>query len=269
MGAWYEESFGKEYLNLYAHRDLAEACANIGAIDALLALPKDQPLLDLACGAGRCLVALRRAGFTRLVGLDLSVELLEAAAEALKYEGVADVRVVRPGDADRPKPSPERVVLVRADMRHIPYRDYFAAILSIFTSFGYFETDEENESVLRAAHGALRPGGVFLLDYLNCDRVIADLVAEDESRLPGRLVHNRRRLTSDGRRVEKVTTVTPDSGRPRQFRESVRLYSEDDLRRLLTAARFVGIGAYGSLAGGGCSPESQRLVLVARKEGCR
>jgi len=266
--AWYEESFGKEYLSLYAHRDLAEACANISAIHALLALSKDEPLLDLACGAGRCLVALRRAGFHRLVGLDLSADLLQAAAEALTDEGVAEAPIVTPGAHDLPEPAPQRVVLVQADMRRIPYRDYFATILSIFTSFGYFEADDENEAVLHSAYDALRPGGVFLMDYLSRDWVIDNLVPEDERRQPGRHVHNRRRLSPDGRRVEKVTTVTPDGGEAHQFRESVRLYSESDMRRLLAAAGFRSVAAYGSLSGDCCTPQSSRLVLVAHKEPC-
>ena len=111
-------------------------------------------------------MALRRAGFQRLVGLDLSADLLQAAAVALTAEGVADVPLLTPDGDALPEPSPDRVVLLRADMRRIPYRDFFGAILSIFTSFGYFEADEDNEAVLRSAHAALRPGGTFLMDYL-------------------------------------------------------------------------------------------------------
>ena len=49
MSTWYEESFGYEYLELYAHRDAAEARADVEAIVYLLNPPKDEPLLDLCC----------------------------------------------------------------------------------------------------------------------------------------------------------------------------------------------------------------------------
>ena len=77
MTQWYEESFGREYLELYAHRDAAEARADIAAILCLLSPPKDEPLLDLCCGACRHVLILREMGFDQIVGLDLSAELLE------------------------------------------------------------------------------------------------------------------------------------------------------------------------------------------------
>jgi len=265
VSAWYERSFGKEYLELYAHRDLPEACANIGAIDSLLALPKDEPLLDLCCGGGRCLVALRRAGFTHLVGLDLSGDLLEAAVAELHAEGVPEVLIHEPADTDAPEPSPDRVVLVRSDMRRIPYRDYFATVLSIFTSFGYFEADEDNLAVLQEAYRALRPGGIFLLDYLSRDWVVAHLVPEDERRLPDRVIRNQRRITPDGRRVEKVVTVAPEGREPLVFNESVRMYTGAEMRRMLASAGFTDVETYGSLSGESSGRDSQRLVLVGRK----
>ena len=93
MTAWYEESFGAEYLQLYAHRDQAEAAAHVRAIQALLDPPQDEPLLDLCCGGGRVLVALWQAGFRHLAGLDLSADLLQAAAGALRRVGVPHVLV--------------------------------------------------------------------------------------------------------------------------------------------------------------------------------
>lgn len=265
MSAWYERSFGKEYLELYAHRDLPEACANIGAIDSLLALPKDEPTLDLCCGGGRCLVAMRRAGFTHLVGLDLSGDLLEAAVSELRAEGVPEVLIHDSTSTDAPAPSPDRIVLVRSDMRRIPYRDYFATVLSIFTSFGYFEADEDNLAVLQEACRALRPGGTFLLDYLNRDWVVANLVPEDERRYADRVIRNRRRITPDGRRVEKAVTVTQEGCEPLVFNESVRMYTEAEMLRMLAAAGFADVETYGSLSGESSGPDSQRLVLVGRK----
>jgi ubiquinone/menaquinone biosynthesis C-methylase UbiE len=244
MSSWYEQSFGHEYLELYAHRDDAEARADVQAIVDLISPPKDEPLLDLCCGACRHLLVLREMGFRQLVGLDLSAELLEAADRKL-------------ADADAGSElALDRIQLVRSDMRVIPYENYFATVLSLFTSFGYFDLDEENQAVFEAVYRALKPGGRFLVDYLNRDYVVSHLVERDERILPDRHIQNVRCLTEGCRRVEKTTTVTTKSGVKREFHESVRLYSQAEMVAMLRAAGFVNIHCYGSLDRRACGPES-------------
>ena len=253
MSAWYEESFGYEYLELYAHRDAAEARADIEAIVRLLDPPRDEPLLDLCCGACRHALVLRGMGFSQIVGLDLSGDLLDVAA-----------RTLAAADEQSPGPCGE-VELVCSDMRDIPYENHFATVLSLFTSFGYFETDRENQRVFEAVYRALRPGGRFLIDYLNRDYVIANLVERDERTLPDRHIQNVRCLTDECRRVEKVVTVTAKTGRVHEFHESVRMYSQDEIVRMLATAGFTGIQCCGSLDGQACDHESTRLILIAGK----
>ena len=251
MTPWYEESFGQDYLELYAHRDAAEARADVQAVVRLLDPPRDQPLLDLCCGACRHLLVLRELGFTRLVGLDLSRELLRVGGE-----GLSSVGCQCPSDG---------VILVRSDMRTIPFRSHFATILSLFTSFGYFEHDEDNQRVLAAAHLALEEGGRFLIDYMNRDDVVANLVERDEQQLGGRRLQHVRCLTDGCRRVEKTTYVLTNAGTRREFRESVRLYSEEEMTGMLEAVGFEQILIFGSLRGEPFGSGSKRLVMVATK----
>jgi ubiquinone/menaquinone biosynthesis C-methylase UbiE len=253
MSPWYEDSFGSEYLELYAHRNEEEARSDIEAIVRLLDPPREEPLLDLCCGACRHIVVLREMGFTEIVGLDLSEELLEAGARRLGA-----------GEAAASQPCPG-VELVQSDMREIPYEGHFATVLSLFTSFGYFEQDEENAAVLSEVFHTLRPGGRFLIDYLNRDHVIAALVERDEKTLAGRHIENVRCLTDGCRRVEKTTTVTDADGKVRRFHESVRMYSRQEMIEMLRAAGFADVTCYGSLDGDVCSATSQRLILIAEK----
>lgn len=247
MRSWYVESFGREYLALYPHRDEAEARADVRAIIDLVTLAKDEPLLDLGCGAGRHLLALHEAGFSRLVGIDLSQELLDVAAELLA------------GGSD------EGIELVRADMREIPYVEHFATVLSLFTSFGYFEDEVEDRTVLAAVNRALQRGGTFLIDTLNRGSVVAHLVPKEERDLSGRTLRIERRVSKDRRRVEKTTHVFEEGRERRAFHESVRMYTRDELDRMLRDAGFVNVRCYGSLVGEPLSPQSKRLVLVAEK----
>ena len=102
-----------------------------------------QAVLDLACGAGRHSKPLCERWWT--VGLDLSAALL---------------RVARREAPDAP--------YVRADMRVLPFADEsFDLVVNLFTSFGYFEDDHEHARVLARVRDAMKPGGTFVIDFLN------------------------------------------------------------------------------------------------------
>jgi len=247
--SWYRESFGAEYLTLYAHRDAAEAQANVGAVVELAELSRSDRILDLACGAGRHLHALSEQGFDRVVGLDLSPALLSEAALALD------------GATGRHAP------LVRADMRHIPFIETFDAVLSLFTSFGYFSRGEEDARVLGEVSRVLRPGGVVVLDVMNRPRVLSRLVPCDLDQRGGLRITNCRGLSDDGKRVIKDTEVRYPDGSVRRFRESVRLYTRDELIALLHRAGFAKVRAFGSLEGELYTSDSPRLVLLALRGG--
>jgi len=245
--AWYEESFGRDYLALYPHRDCEEAVADIGAIVDLIAPPRDEPLLDLCCGAGRHLQALHRLGFSRLTGIDLSQPLLDVARRELDSVGARDIR------------------LMLSDMREIPFREAFETVISLFTSFGYFTDSAEDERVLLAVFGALRPGGAFLMDTLNRERTIIDLVPHSEKTVNGLTVDITRRVTPDGLRVEKETRIVSEPSTQRVYRESVRMYSSDELRLMLEQSGFVDIRFHGSVDGRPYCDESPRMVATARR----
>ncbi len=244
MTPWYVESFGREYLDLYPTRDEAEARRDVAAILRLIAPPRKEPLLDLGCGAGRHLVALHEAGFTCLVGLDLSEELLEAAARRLAAVGA------------------EGVKLVHSDMRRIPSDGRFATILSLFTSFGYFPQDAENRAVLVGIRRTLRSDGKLLIDTLNPGFVTDHLVPREERMFSGRTLRIERWVDRDRRRVNKVTRVVEADGTRRRFEESVRMYGKDEFVEMLEQAEFKAVRTYGSLNGEPYGPGSERLILV-------
>jgi len=118
-------------------------------IDRVLALAGMTPgaggaVLDLACGPGRHSVALAARGFA-VTGVDRSAFLLDRArARAAELGAAAE--------------------WVHADMRDFVRPAAFDLALCLFTSFGYFTDDADNQRVLAQVAASLRPGGRCVLD---------------------------------------------------------------------------------------------------------
>jgi SAM-dependent methyltransferase len=208
MPEWFEEWFGEEYLQLYPHRDEAEADRAVALVARATGLRPAWRVLDVGCGAGRHARAFRAVG-ARCVGLDLSYTLLRIA------RGVTDAP------------------LVRADMRALPIRPGSMDLtVSLFTSFGYFERDEEHAGALREMVGTLRPGGWLVIDFLNASEVRGRLVPRERVPVLGGEVDVVRSVSPDGRYVCK-TIVTPDG---RRFVERVRLFEPAEIAAMLGEA---------------------------------
>ena len=245
---WFAQWFGEEYLALYPERDDREARQRaIFARELLAPFARvgRMRFLDLACGTGRHAVALQE-GLGPVVGLDLSERLLSQAR--LRREG------------------PLRPLWVRADMRQLPFRSgTFGAVVNFFTSFGSFEDPAEDTRVVREVARVLAPGGAFLSDVFNAERVVSTLAVREVKTVAGERVSIRRRYDPSSRRVEKEIEMGSGENR-RVFSERVRAYTEHELRNLHRVASFTVRAAYGNFDG---SPfdrrKSPRLILLAVK----
>ena len=238
MTEWFEQWFGEEYLHVYPHRDDEDALRVVELLEREGVAGAGERVLDLACGPGRHVAALGRRG-ARVVGLDLSRALLFAA----RRRGAGP--------------------LVRGDMRRLPFGPAaFDVVLNLFTSFGYFASDGEHEMVVREVARVLRPGGCFVLDFLNAPAVRAGLVPRDESRSGRGTVVQERRISDDGRFVVKSIHVSDDS---RTFTERVRLFERADLEAMLAAQGIHAVGASGDYDGSPYAPASPRLILLGRR----
>lgn len=236
--AWYREWFGHDYLDLYAHRDQQEAERNIDFVEAYLAPPRPRAVLDLACGAGRHTQALRRRGH-RALGVDLSLTLL----------------------ARRPC-----LPRVGGDMRRLPFTAAsFDWVLNFFTSFGYFENERENFRVLEEVVRILTPGGRFLIDFLNRERVLAGLEARTEREEDGRRIEVERWYDRARQRINKRITVRPEDQPPRTYLESVRAYGREEAEIGLSRAGLEIDAAFGDFSGGSYHRDSERLILVGHR----
>lgn len=154
---WFGEWFDSPYYHiLYKHRDFEEAAAFVDKLAEFFDFQKEDKIIDLACGKGRHSVRLNEKGLD-VTGLDLSPQNIEAAR----------------------KLGNDRLHFYVHDMREVFDRDAYDYVLNMFTSFGYFATEQENQQAIIAAAKALKPGGKLMLDFLNPDLVINRLVPEE------------------------------------------------------------------------------------------
>ena len=240
---WYHQAFDALYLRLYARRDGREA---EGLAAALAGASIRGPALEVACGAGRFLRALA-ARVEQVFGLDLSADLLREAR--LRFPGTAPP-------------------LVRGDMRRLPFRSgSLPLVLSLFTSFGYFADPEEDRRAVAEASRVLRPGGAYLLDFLNGPVAVAKLVPESRREVAGRQVREVRWVDPAGPFLRKVVEVAPGPGEaPCTREERVRLYTPADLEAICRSAGLLPELRWGGYRGEAFRPEaSERFLLLARK----
>lgn len=236
MTEWFEQWFGEEYHALYPHRDEEEARRAVALVQRVAPWAPRALVLDLACGAGRHAAELERLG-ARVVGLDLSPSMLRRAR--LRVTGA----------------------LVRGDMRVLPFRPAsFALAVNLFTSFGYFRDDGEHRLVLKQVAAMLRPGGRFVLDYLNADHVRRTLRRTTEAIEAGPTdVRVRRRFSEEGRYVVKEIELGAEN---RSFQERVRLFTPAELEALLAEAGFRVDAAFGDYDGGPLGARATRTILI-------
>jgi SAM-dependent methyltransferase len=236
MTEWFEEWFGEDYLRLYPHRDDADARRAVALINHSVGLRPGWRVLDVACGAGRHARAFMQAG-ALCFGLDLSATLLRIA------------RQVTSGP------------LIRADMRHLPVRPASMDLtVNLFTSFGYFERDAEHATALREMTATVRPGGWFVIDFLNPAAVRRQLVPQETLEVGGQSVQVTRSVSSDGRYVCK--SIRASAGR--RYMERVRLFEPEQISHMVEAAGVEVRHRLGDYDASAISPDSPRTILMGQ-----
>ena len=237
---WFRDWFGEEYLSLYPHRDEREAGQAVALFCDVSSPRPGVRVLDLACGAGRHLRELRRAGLDA-TGLDLSRTLLRSARSSVATDP-----------------------LVLGDMRQLPFAGAaFEGLTSFFTSFGYFGDPADDRRVLREMARVLAPAGAFMLDFLNAARVRSELVPEDSREVEGKRVVQFREIV-DGVVVKRIRIEPLGEGPVRRFEERVRLYTCERLVSLLADVGLTTLHRFGDYRGGSFSDRSPRLILAGR-----
>jgi SAM-dependent methyltransferase len=230
-----------------------------------LAAAEGGRVLEVACGTGRVLVPLARAGH-RVVGVDASPHMLALAREKLAAAG------------------PEvaaRAELMQGDMRSFDLgRSFDLAVIAV-KSFGYLLDRRDQFRALATVAAHLRPGGLLALDLLNPTlgwlgappgsvrqdlvHAVADqgiTVARTETMVSTDLAAQVRVIRS------AYEIVAADGSLTKRFVEwPLRFTYRFEAEHLLERAGFAIEGVYGDYQRQPYTADAPSLLLLARRAG--
>ncbi|MDR0443834.1 MAG: class I SAM-dependent methyltransferase [Treponema sp.] len=230
---WAEVPFVADGITQLANFDLYNG--------ALSSKPK---ILDLCCGFGRISAELARRGFA-VTGVDITESYLKTAREEAVYENL-------------------NIEYINTDAREFSRPCFFDAAVSLYISFGYFENQQDDKTLLSNVYESLKPGGSFIIETLGKETAVRDFVEAEWFERAGftvlteyqpldswTLLKNRWILIKDGKRIEKTFTQ--------------RLYAASELRSLLLEAGFAKVEIYGDWDESPYDRKAAKLIAVARK----
>jgi SAM-dependent methyltransferase len=241
MKEWFESWFDTRYYHiLYEKRDQSEAEIFIRNLVGELHFKSTDRILDLACGKGRHSIFLNSLGF-KTTGVDLSQCSIK---EAKTQES-------------------ESLQFFVHDMRKPIVGQSFDVVMNLFTSFGYFDSTNDNLAVLKSIHTYLNPEGTLIIDFLNPAYVIGNLVA-DEIQQRSSMDFRIKKEVKDQKVIKTISFEA--EGEPYTFQEKVQLLELKDFEDLLDQAEFQIETVFGNYQLEPFTEMSERLVIVAKKK---
>jgi len=247
---WYKDFFNKWYLEIYQDTPRFKEKyiqKEVALIRHILSLSKGAKVLDLCSGHGRHTIPLAKAGY-QMTALDLNKKFLSILKREAKEQKL-DIRIIH------------------SDMKKIPFRNEFNAVINIFTSFGYFANDEENLRVLEQVFKALKPAGKFLLDVVNREWVQKNTPAENKYKTKRYSVLEKIKFNQRTNQGKVDFVIIDEKGKNYSARYTTKLYSLVEMEKMLKQAGFDKIiGLFGNTVKiEKFTPRSKRLVILAQK----
>lgn len=239
---WFENWFDSPYYHiLYKHRDFCEAELFIDKLVHYLHPQSSSKFLDLGCGRGRHSIYLNKKGY-EVTGIDLSLANINYAAQ---FEN-------------------KNLRFFVEDMRNLDQKNEFDYVLNLFTSFGYFENEHENYETLSCVSKVLKTNGIFVLDFMNMEKVIANLVLH-EIKIIDDIEFNITRRIENNFIIKRIHFT--DQGKEHHFVERVKAISLPDFRNYLDACQLKILHLLGNYNLEEYDVNnSNRLIIIAQKQ---
>ena len=236
---WFDSIF---YQKLYSHRNEEEAAKFIDQLIIELQPLARSKMLDLACGAGRHSYYLASKGFD-VTGIDLASSCIRSAK----------------------KKECESLRFYQRDMRHPFGNNQFDYIFNFFTSFGYFNDPQTDNTVVQNISRALRSSGLLVLDYFNAAYSEKRLVREEIKEIDG-AIYRITRWVSESDFFKRIVVANPIGEILAEHVEQIRKISVNEFDHLLNIHGMRIQEVYGDYQLNEYDhQDSPRLILIAKK----
>lgn len=237
---WFVNWFDSPYYHvLYKNRDNQEAKYFIDNIINYLKIKNDSKIIDIACGNGRHAVYLNQLGF-QVIGVDLSENNISFAK----------------------KKENEKLSFFQHDMRNPFKLNEFNLALNLFTSFGYFDNDKDNQKAMISMSQNLKKDGILIIDFMNVKKIISNLVKSEKKEINNITFKITREIVKN--QIIKSIKIT-DNNKQYTFQEKVNILTLNQFSQLIKKAGLTIIDIFGdyklSSFNANCS---DRLILVCK-----
>jgi len=239
--SWFENWFDSPYYHtLYKNRDEREAQVFIDNLIDYLQIPKGSKLIDIACGKGRHAKYFNQKGMD-VVGVDLSPNSINTAK----------------------KDENKNLQFSVHDMRENYQEETFDVVTNLFTSFGYFEDNKDEQKAINAMASNLKEEGLLIIDFMNAKKVIDHLVLNEQKTIDG-IQFEITRQVKDGYILKDIRIT--DEKEEQQFQEKVKAITLADYSEFITNAGVKIIDIFGNYKLDNFDEKiSDRLILICKK----
>ena len=239
--SWFEKWFDSSYYHLlYKNRDKKEAQVFINKLITHLKIPRNSKILDVACGKGRHSVYFNKKGMD-VVGIDLSINSIESAK----------------------KEESSRLQFHKHDMRKVFRKNYFDIVTNLFTSIGYFESDEDEQNTINAMALNLKQDGILVIDFMNVKKVIKQLVKYEVKTVDEVNFKIRRKVINNF--ITKSIGIS-ENKKHYQFQEKVKALTLTNFAQYLKNADLKIINIFGNYRLENFDElTSERLIIICKK----
>jgi SAM-dependent methyltransferase len=151
-------------------------------------------------------------------------------------------------------------------MRELPYSNHFDAVINLGSSFGFFETETEDEAALEAVASALKPGGRFLLEMGNRDYLLKNFETTTSIQNPDGTITKVERSFDYMRSRINTRFQKFENGKPSDnWSHSWRAYTLAELTRLLDHAKLEFVSTFGNWRSETYDVNTSRMLVISKR----